>query len=386
MNKNVPKLRFKGFEDEWKKEVLGNLILEKVEKTDDKSKYPLYSLTIESGVVPKSDRYEREFLVKKEGNFKIVNNNDFVYNPMNLRFGALASYKGDFPVSVSGYYNIFSFKNKGLEKFWDNYLKTDRMMYLYNTIATGSLEEKKRVHYSQFKELKLPIPSLQEQEKIANFLSKVDSIIEKQEKKVEYWNSYKKGMMQKIFSQKIRFKDENGREYPEWKEKKLGEIFKITAGGDIKQENISDVIKENYIYPIYSNSLSDKGLYGYSNIYKIEGETITVTGRGFLGYAIARYNKYYPIVRLLVLKPVDNCNVKFFEELINNLKIFIESTGVPQLTAPQLSSIKVKYPCLEEQNKIAKISFGIDRIIEKDSEKLKYLKQWKKGLLQQMFV
>ncbi|NGY69324.1 restriction endonuclease subunit S, partial [Clostridium perfringens] len=274
MSRNVPKLRFKGFEDEWKKEVLGDLIVEKIEKTEDKGKYPLYSLTIESGVVPKSDRYEREFLVKKEGNFKIVNNNDFVYNPMNLRFGALAIYKGDFPVSVSGYYNVFSFKNRGLEKFWDNYLKTDRMMYLYNTIATGSLEEKKRVHYSQFKELKLPMPSLQEQEKIANFLSKVDSIIEKQEKKVEYWNSYKKGMMQKIFSQKIRFKDGNGMDYPEWEKKNLKYVL----------SEISEKTKENNQYEVLSSTAN--GVFKQSEYFNRE-----IASADNTGYKILRLNQ-----------------------------------------------------------------------------------------------
>ena len=89
----MPKLRFKGFEDEWKSEVLGRFIKERVEKTESNGEYPLYSLTIEEGVVPKSERYEREFLVKKDGNFKVVYKNDFVYNPMNLRFGALAVYE-----------------------------------------------------------------------------------------------------------------------------------------------------------------------------------------------------------------------------------------------------------------------------------------------------
>lgn len=149
--KNVPKLRFKGFSDEWEEKKLGDLIEERNDKTADRDKYPLYSLTIEDGVVPKTERYERDFLVKKDENFKIVYKNDFVYNPMNLRFGALALYKGDIPVSVSGYYNVFYFYNNMVSEFWNNYLKTERMFYVYNTIATGSLVEKKRVHYSQFK-------------------------------------------------------------------------------------------------------------------------------------------------------------------------------------------------------------------------------------------
>ncbi|MBI6101521.1 restriction endonuclease subunit S [Clostridium perfringens] len=385
MSRNVPKLRFKGFDDEWEKEVLGDLIVEKIEKTEDKGKYPLYSLTIESGVVPKSDRYEREFLVKKEGNFKIVNNNDFVYNPMNLRFGALAIYKGDFPVSVSGYYNVFSFKNRGLEKFWDNYLKTDRMMYLYNTIATGSLEEKKRVHYSQFKELKLPMPSLQEQEKIANFLSKVDSIIEKQEKKVQYWNSYKKGMMQKIFSQKIRFKDENGRDYPEWEEKKLGEITNILKGQQLNKENFISGGK----YYVLNGGVNPSG---YTNEYNVEGESISISeGGNSCGFVNYNKEKFWSGGHCYTLKlKGDEIHNVYLFEVLKYKEIYIMSlrigTGLPNIQKLTLSKFKIDIPCLEEQIKIANFLSNIDNIIEKESKKLEKLKQWKKGLLQQMFV
>ncbi|MBI6068349.1 restriction endonuclease subunit S [Clostridium perfringens] len=399
MSRNVPKLRFKGFEDEWKKEVLGDLIVEKIEKTEDKGKYPLYSLTIESGVVPKSDRYEREFLVKKEGNFKIVNNNDFVYNPMNLRFGALAIYKGDFPVSVSGYYNVFSFKNRGLEKFWDNYLKTDRMMYLYNTIATGSLEEKKRVHYSQFKELKLPMPSLQEQEKIANFLSKVDSIIEKQEKKVEYWNSYKKGMMQKIFSQKIRFKDGNGMDYPEWEKKNLKYVL----------SEISEKTKENNQYEVLSSTAN--GVFKQSEYFNRE-----IASADNTGYKILRLNQIVLSPQNLWLGNINynnkydmgivspsykifninkNLNEKYISYIIKTDRMLYgykqaseqgASVVRRNLNMDLFYDILINIPCVEEQEKIANFLSNIDNIIEKESKKLEELKQWKKGLLQQMFV
>lgn len=399
MNRNVPKLRFKGFEDEWKKEVLGDLIVEKIEKTEDKGKYPLYSLTIESGVVPKSDRYEREFLVKKEGNFKIVNNNDFVYNPMNLRFGALAIYKGDFPVSVSGYYNVFSFKNRGLEKFWDNYLKTHRMMYLYNTIATGSLEEKKRVHYSQFKELKLPMPSLKEQEKIANFLSRVDSIMEKQEKKVEYWNSYKKGMMQKIFKQEIRFKDENGRDYPEWEERALKKIIK---------EDLYPVNKPNVAYEklsvrshakgTFSSRVDDPATVAMDTLYEVKENQLIVNITFAWEHAISIVKKEdegkLVSHRFPTYKFNPDCYYKFYEYVIKQsslkYKLGLASPGGAGrnrvLNKKEFLKIEVQHPCFEEQTKIANFLSNIDSIIEKENQKLEELRQWKKGLLQQMFV
>lgn len=92
---------------EWENMKFSDIFTEKSIRTSDFEKYPLYSLTIEEGVVPKSERYERSHLVKKDDVFKIVSENDYVYNPMNVRFGALARYKGKNPVSVSGYYDVF---------------------------------------------------------------------------------------------------------------------------------------------------------------------------------------------------------------------------------------------------------------------------------------
>lgn len=285
--KNVPKLRFKGFSDEWEEKKLGDLIEERNDKTADRDKYPLYSLTIEDGVVPKTERYERDFLVKKDENFKIVYKNDFVYNPMNLRFGALALYKGDIPVSVSGYYNVFYFYNNMVSEFWNNYLKTERMFYVYNTIATGSLVEKKRVHYSQFKELNLKIPSLQEQQKIANFLTKVDKIIEKQDEKVENLEKYKKGMMQKIFSQEVRFKKDDGGEYLEWEEMILNDLCLIQKG---EQCNKSELLVDG-LYYVLNGGITPSG---FMDKYNTEMNTISISeGGNSCGFVKFNFDRFW---------------------------------------------------------------------------------------------
>lgn len=184
----------------WKKVDFKNLFEEVKEKTSDTEKHKLYSLTIENGVVPKSERYEREFLVtKEEENYKIVHKNEYVYNPMNLRFGALARHIGENPVSVSGYYNIFKTIDNCSYGFLDNFLKTNRMMYVYNTIATGSLIEKRRVHFSQFIELSLHMPSIKEQQKIADLLLTIDKKLNKEKEKLEQLKELKKGLLQQMF-------------------------------------------------------------------------------------------------------------------------------------------------------------------------------------------
>ena len=162
-------------------------------------------------------------------------------------------------------------------------------------------------------------------------------------------------------------------------------MFEIKAGGDIDNKKLSKNKNEQYKYPVYANALQNNGLYGYSDIYKISGETITVTGRGDVGHAIARKENYYPIVRLLILKPIVKQDVDFWANAINNTRIFVESTGVPQLTAPQLAKIKIYYPSLPEQEKIAEFLTLIDKKIEKQKELVELLKKYKRGLLSQIF-
>lgn len=238
---------------------------------------------------------------------------------------------------------------------------------------------------SQFEKLVISVPHIEEQQKIADFLSEVDNIITASEQEIESLEMQKKGAMQKIFSQEVRFKADDGSEYPAWGEKQISQLFSISAGGDIDKEKCTPEMTDNNIYPVYANATAKNGLYGYTDTFRIEGETITVTGRGDVGIAKARKEKYYPIVRLLVLKPKENLDILFFEAVINRAKFYEEYTGVPQLTAPQVGKIKVKFPCLEEQQKIADFLSELDNAIEYAKEELEVWKNIKKGLLQQMF-
>ena len=180
---------------------------------------------------------------------------------------------------------------------------------------------------------------------------------------------------------KLRFKEFNGN----WEEKKLGDIFNISAGGDIDSNRCSKEKTKSNIYPIYANSIEKSGLYGYSDIYKVEGPCITVTARGNIGFAIPRNEKFYPIVRLLVLKPREKLNTKFFSECINLTNILIESTGVSQLTSPQMSKVKVKYTSLPEQSKIADFLSTVDEKIQNQKDKITHLENIKKGFMQKIF-
>lgn len=236
------------------------------------------------------------------------------------------------------------------------------------------------------KKIVYSVPTLIEQQKIADFLSSIDTRIEQLEKRKALLEQFKKGLMQKLFSRTIRFRDERGEEYPEWEEKRLGQLFSISAGGDIEKHHLCKQKTEVFQYPVFANSTSCKGLRGYSDLYRIDQACVTVSGRGTLGIAHERTEKFYPIVRLLVLIPKLDCNLLFFEYAINELSIFNESTGVPQLTSPQLSKYRIKFPTINEQQRVADSLSSIDRKIELTNEQIDKTREFKKGLYQQMFV
>lgn len=166
-----------------------------------------------------------------------------------------------------------------------------------------------------------------------------------------------------------------------WEQRKLGEIGKIIAGGD----KDSKKLRKKGKYPVLANNLENNGIIGYyKNNYKIEAPAITVTARGNIGNAIARFTNFTPVVRLLVLKT--NLDVKFIEQSINNINFFIESTGVPQLTVPQLASYSIFIPKKFEQHKIGNLFKFIDNIVALYDRKLKLLSQVKKYFLDNLFT
>ena len=147
---------------------------------------------------------------------------------------------------------------------------------------------------------------------------------------------------------------------------KLGEIYNISAGGDFDAEESSRTQDENHPFPIYSNALTNKGLHGYSPYAKYDEDSITITARGDVGFANHRKTKFMAIGRLLVLKnkvPVLN---EFVCEYINHsIRFFKETTGVPQLTAPQTGKYYITLPPLPEQKAIAGFTGKWDTAIEK---------------------
>ena len=239
------------------------------------------------------------------------------------------------------------------------------------------------ISFEDYMSVTLHLPSLIEQKHIADFLKKLDERIAYQERLITSLKKYKRGLIKALLSGTVTF---SGVDCESWETVSLADIFTISAGGDIDRQNSSPTYSPSYPYPVYANALTNKGLYGYANYFKVKGDSITVSGRGEVGHAIARHCKYVPIVRLLSLVPKYGDDVDFFAYMINATSIFIESTGVPQLTSPQLGAIKVLRPPISEQKRLSSLLLKIDAKIENAERLTLYLDKIRASMLQQLFI
>lgn len=165
-----------------------------------------------------------------------------------------------------------------------------------------------------------------------------------------------------------------------WVENRIADIVKISAGGDVDKERM----KESGKYPVIANALTKKGIVGFYDDYKVKAPAVTVTGRGDVGYAVARHENFTPVVRLLTLQS-DNIDVDYLENQINSMKILNESTGVPQLTAPQLGNYKVYHPEIEEQSAIGSLFRTLDDLLSCYKDNLANYQSFKVAVLAKMF-
>ncbi len=220
------------------------------------------------------------------------------------------------------------------------------------------------------------LPPLPEQQTIAQVLSDTDELIEKTQALIDKKRNIKTGAMQELL------KPKEG-----WEEKFLDEIFEFSAGGDVDKESFSSIKTCEYPYPIYANALTNEGIYGYSSKYTIENEAITITGRGDVGKVFYRDKYFTPIVRLITAIPFKGIDTKYMGYACSRINFANESTGVPQLTVPQVKKYKITFSTnLYEQKRIAQILSDMDTEIEKLEEQLNKYKSLKTGMMQELLT
>ena len=171
----------------------------------------------------------------------------------------------------------------------------------------------------------------------------------------------------------------------EWEIKTIDEVGNVVASGDLDSSSFSSLPSDKHIYPVYSNSVSNEGLYGYNTYSKYKPNSVTITARGTLGVAFVRKNEFIGIGRLLVLSDFNKTDAVFFKENWNHFaKVPLENGGIPQLTAVKAKSVTLLFPKEIEQQHIASCLSSLDEVIAAHSQKLDLLKHHKKGLMQNL--
>jgi type I restriction enzyme S subunit len=200
------KKRLSGFHKVWRKCSANDFLSLRNEQAINDGKIPLFSLTIEDGVTEKSERYEREFLVKDKAikKYKVVYPNDIVFNPANIRWGAIAKHKRDFKVLLSPIYEIIPVKAGYNIDFVSYLVSSPRQIAYYASIVEGTLIERMAVKAEPFLAIKYLIPEYEEQKAIAQVLKTADNENQLLKTKTERLREQKKGLMQVLLTGKKR--------------------------------------------------------------------------------------------------------------------------------------------------------------------------------------
>lgn len=362
--------------------------------------YPLYSLTIEDGITAKTERYERSHLVKKENSYKVVRPNDYAYNPMNIRFGAVARHKGDIPVAVSGYYNIFTTVHESDLVFMDSFLTYGPMITYYNKVSTGSLVEKQRVHFSDFLEFSLALPPLEERKKIAEILATQDKAIELQERKIEELKRFKKGCLEKMFPRKgqkvpeTRFPGFTG----DWEQRKVSTIASDTRGGGTPATSNETYWSGNIPW-IQSSDLSEGKLFGVEPRKYISRDglnnsatqlvpensiaVVTRVGVGKLAFMPFSYTTSQDFLSLCKLQTEPHFTVYALYQMLQGELQAVQGTSIKGMTKDDLLSKSIFAPKDEvEQQQLGSYFRNLDTLITLHQRKLEEMKKQKKALMQ----
>lgn len=366
----------------------------------------IYSINNQEGFVPQKEQFENAGYLKDTDTsiYMVVPPNHFAYNPARINVGSIGYQNIGYDVQVSSLYEVFRTTDKCNDKFLWYYFHTE----LFNKMVMKYGEGGVRVYYYYDKLCETPIylPCLEEQRKIADSLSAIDEKISLHESIVADYEELKKGTMQKIFNQEIRFKDDNREAYPNWKEYRLERLTErvivglATSVTPYYREKGTPILRN---MNIKKNYLDDSDmLYLDENYAKMQkgkkikkGDVLTVHTGSNIGLTCMAPDKYVGALSFTTLittpKPelLDGrflCQFMNFDTGISRINTLITAGGKPNLNSGDLIHLKIPTPCIEEQKKIADCLSALDMKIAAEKKILEDWKQMKKALLQQMFV
>ncbi|WP_181992055.1 restriction endonuclease subunit S [Bifidobacterium longum] len=415
----APKLRFKADNGSefpaWEKKTLGDIVERVTRKNrDNQTDVPLTISSLD-GLVDQRDYFKKTVASKDMSGYFLLQNGEFAYNKsysVGFDYGSIKRLDKCPCGALSTLYICFGLKpNVDIDSdYLTHYFDSQK----WNSEVAAICAEGARNHgllnvsTSDFFDINIMSPSLPEQRKIADLLSAVDAVIAAQQTEVDAWEQRKKGVMQKLFSQEVRFRADDGSDFPDWEEKTLGEEGQFYGGLSGKGKDDFDCGNGRFVtyMNVYKNTFASRDAMGrvkvgdaekqnkvrYGDIlFTQSSETVDEVGLS----SVYLYNDE-PYLNSFCMgyrfNNLDNVCPEFIgycmrsNEIRKSIMLMGQGISRINLGAKRLATVKYKIPSLSEQRKIADCLASMDEVIQKSKGELAKWQELKKGLLQQMFM
>lgn len=402
-----PKLRFKADDGsdfpDWESSTVGELFTFVTEKNESGCIGDVITNSAEYGLIPQREYFDKDIAV--EGNtegYTVIHKGDFVYNPRKSTiapFGPFNIYARDEAGIVSPLYTCLTPRDGKTAPYLSWYFKTSRWhRYIVTHGAQGGARHD-RVGMTNIlmKGIPIALPSLPEQRKIADLLSAVDDVIAAQEAEVAAWEKRKKGVMQKLFSQEVRFKADDGSDFPDWEEQKIEDVCVLNPRTEQLDDefyymDLGSIDHGRWEAPEIVNKVdAPSRAQRVAAIDDVFFQSVRPYNMGHYHYVAAKDKQVVASTGYIQARMRNGSNAflyqLFYEERFN-AEVNARCTGsnYPAINSRKFGEITVALPSLPEQRKIADCLSALDDVIIKAKNELAKWQELKKGLLQQMFV
>ena len=348
-----PRCFLGSFDFSWEQRKLGDVVKEII-RNDPESEAPIMMITANNGFIEQSERYAFNNAGESLKKYILLKKGELAYNhgASKLRpYGSCFALTTAENARIPFVYHCFSAENQNAEFMSIELNGAEIENQLRKIVSSGArMDGLLNISFDEYTSVSVLLPGTEEQDRIADFFRHLDNLITLHQRKCANLCSPSQVVFSLLFATSTF----------SWEQRKLGDIASdMVAGGDIDK----DLILAEGQYPVIANALTGDGIVGYyDKEYRVNAPAVTVTGRGDVGHAKARLVNFTPVVRLLSVK--SEHDVFFLENAINTLKIVIESTGVPQLTVPQLAKYEVAFPRqLDEEEHIGAFFKQLDHLI-----------------------
>lgn len=406
--KRVPELRFPGFSDEWEQRKLGDITDRASEKNINLSEKETFTNSAELGIISQQDYFDHGITNEANiGGYYIVHPDDFVYNPRissSAPVGPINRNKLGRNGVMSPLYTVFHAHDID-NAFLEYYFKTSKWhQFMYFNGDSGARSDRFSIKANLFYEMPIAMPSSHEQHKIGLFFSMLDKEIAIHQRKEGLLRELKKGMLQKVFSREIRFKDADGQDFPDWEEKRLGECFEVSGGHTPSMDNPA-FWENGTVNWLSSKDIKTDRIYrsgvqiteaGSASLKKYQpGTLVLVVRSGILKHSlpIAMLQCESTVNQDIKALEVKKDDPSFIFYLIQSMEEDIlhryvkTGTTVQSINLPDLYKCKVLLPSsMEEQKQIAGYFSRLDARIATEQQSVSSLQEMKKGFLQKMFA